>query len=258
MAAQYDRIKKKHNAGALAADAPLQEVLHNRWPALAAVAGGVILVVALVYGVVYYLGARQSEAQLGLYKAQAVVPATGATQQQAEAGVEALNAVINRGGPAEVMAQAHIDLAALHWRAGRSQETFDEYAMAVATAPEGSILADVASVGKANALVRMGRYDDASIAYEVLANKDGAYPPGPVLYALVLARAVDGKKDEAMKALNRLKAEAPDFLPAAVVDDLHRRIDADEFVSLVAMIGDATDAAEEAVATPLGVHTGGQ
>lgn len=258
MAAQYDRIKKKSEAGTLAIDAPLQEVLHDRWPRLAAGAGGIILLAAIVYGVIYYLDARQGEAQLGLYQAQAVTPSTGATQQQADGGIDALNALISRGGPAEVMAQAHLDLATLHGRAGRTQEAIDEYGMAVATAEKGSILSDIASMGKANTLVRMGRYDDASAVYEVLSNKEGAYPVGPVLHALGLARAMAGKKDEAIKALNRLKVEAADYLPAGVVDDQIRRVDADEFVALARLTDIAAETATQTGSTPLGVHTGAE
>ncbi|MBF0171020.1 MAG: hypothetical protein HQK87_08035 [Nitrospinae bacterium] len=252
MAAQYDRSRNKgNNTGA----DPLQEVLANRWPRVAAGAGAAFLMGALVYGIFYYLDARGEEAQQGLYKAQAVTPATGATEAQATAGIEALNAVISRGGPDEVMAQAHADLAALHWRAGRAQEAFDEYSLAEVKAGAGTLVAAVAAVGKANAQVRMGRYADAAVAYDLLLNREGIYPKGPLLHALGLTLAMGGKKDEAIKALNRLKAEGDDYLPAEVVDDLVRRIDADEFASLAAAAGAAADAVAP---SPLGVHTGGQ
>jgi tetratricopeptide (TPR) repeat protein len=228
---------------------PLVDFLGDRWPLVAAACAAAILLSAAVYGALYYTEARRDAAQVGLYQARKIVPATGATEAQAEAGIEALNALVAAGGPADVMAQAYLELAALHGRSGRYQESYDEYAMAKAAAAADSFFSSLADAGRANSLFRLGKYDEAATIYGLVADSGGAYPKGPLFYGMAVSQAMAGKKEAAIGALTRLKNEAPDYMPSDVVDDLSRRIDGDEFASLPAPEATVSEA-------PLGVHTG--
>ncbi|MBI4667276.1 MAG: tetratricopeptide repeat protein [Nitrospinae bacterium] len=226
--ARYNKIVRKKEEGAadiIGQPASLLDYLKENWEKAAIGLGGLAVAMAAVYGVWTYLGSQSMDAQARLYNAVKTVPLEGASMAQADKGITALKAMLEKGGSSQTLAQGRLELAALHMRKNDFQGALEAYRAAKGDAGKGSLIYELATAGEGNALELSGKPDEASARFKELVDNSSYYPKQDALLSMALSLASAGKKDEAVKAINRLKTEFPDYLTADFLNDTARRIE---------------------------------
>jgi len=100
-------------------------------------------------------------------------------------------------------------LAKSYFDAGRYEEALAQYEEQIGKAPEG--FEDVPVVGKAQALEALGKFAEAQKAFEeFVAANPKSYLKLTAQLGAARSQAQAGKKDEALKAIEALKAEVKD------------------------------------------------
>ena len=121
--------------------------------------------------------------------------------------IEELGDFVSKYGSMKIANAARLRLAAAYFDAGRYEEAFAAYqACLTKGVPNG--FAEVAQMGRAHTLEALKRLDDAHAAYSAFA---ATYPTHflttQAQMGLARVTALDGKKDEAKRLLETLKAE---------------------------------------------------
>ncbi|ODS59422.1 MAG: hypothetical protein ABS36_00340 [Acidobacteria bacterium SCN 69-37] len=197
-------------------------------------AGVVVLVALVVGGVTVYRSqqANKAGAALGIAMATAeapIVPAPtlpGATQTpgsfptltaRADAAAEAFTNVVTTYPGTDAAHAAQFQLAAQMLAGGKAAEAEQAYA-AVAAGEGRTLRGQAAKLGQAEALLALGRHDEALTIYtDLAAARDGALPVDGVLMQLARASQRAGKTAEARAAFQRVVDEFPEspYTPAA-------------------------------------------
>jgi TolA-binding protein len=210
------------------------DTLAERGKLIAGIVAAVVVLLVIVGGVMAWRTRQANEAGalLGVAMATATSPivpgptAPGAAQTpgtfpteqaRAEAALAAFNAVIAEAPGTEAARMAAYYAASELLAVGRYEEA--ERAFADIAASEGSSLrGQSAKLGQAEALVGLGRTNDALAIYnELAAVRDGILPADAVLIQLGRTSERAGLTAEARAAYQRLVDEFPDslFVPDA-------------------------------------------
>jgi TolA-binding protein len=220
-----ERHHLKENEFAVRAAWVAEQLTTNR-TRLLAIAGGAIALAAMVGGYFFFTAQAKDRASATLAAAVAIqqspiappssVP--GATQPagtfpteaaRSDAAAAALQKVIDAYSSSETGTAARYYLGASLLSAGKgadAQRAFDD-----AIAKGGSSLyADMAQLGRAEALVRQSKYDDAiKTLTDLSARRDSKLPMDGVLIELARVCRKAGKLPEARAAFKRVVDEFP-------------------------------------------------
>lgn len=204
----------------------LLDVVETHRTQVLAGAGIVVLLAALIGGVMLWRShkANQAGAALGVAMAIAeapVVPAStlpGATQApgtypteqaRAEAAINAFTEVATSYPGTDAARVATYHAASELLAAGRAAEAEQAFA-AVAADGAQPVLAASGKLGQAEALMSVGRIDDALKIYtDLAAMRDGVLPVDGLLMQLARASKLAGKEAEARAAFQRVLDEFP-------------------------------------------------
>ncbi|MCC7044723.1 MAG: tetratricopeptide repeat protein [Acidobacteria bacterium] len=227
------RHELKQNEFAIATMTVADRLAEHRKTILGVV--GVVAVLAVIAGGVMAYRTRQANAAgaaLGVAMATAeaqVIPAPtlpGATQTpgtfptaqaRAEAAIKAFTDVTTAYPGTEAARVASFHLASQLLAGGKAAEAEQAYA-ALATEDGNTLRGQSAKLGQAEALMALGRTDDALKIYtDLAAVRDGALPADGLLMQLGRASQRAGKTAEARAAFQRVVDEFPEsgFVPAA-------------------------------------------
>ncbi|VAX19285.1 hypothetical protein MNBD_NITROSPINAE02-1868 [hydrothermal vent metagenome] len=260
---KYKHIRKKTKSSARITDQAEQAKhwLQEHMEHIALTLGAVVLLAAIGYGVIYYRNVTINDSSEKLYLATSLVHPVKGTNAQADAAIREARRLIAEGGPDVVIAQAHINIGILLARKSEFDEAVKEFDLAMEMEEKGSLLYEIALVVKANALFRSGKADEAATYYRILSETAKNYPRSDALFSLGLSLAKAGKKDDAIGALNLLKASYPSYLPEDFIDDTIRHIEADVFIDVLSPQAAITEAPGKTDGVPkkIGpstVHTG--
>ena len=228
---------------------------------LAAIITITAISIASFFGYAHYNKVSFQDAHLRLFSATSLAPAESANKSQGKAAIEALSKMTEKKENGKVQALAYLEMASLQSRLGNYDDAAATYDKLATISEKGTLAYELALAGSANALIRSGKAEMASQPLKELAETATNYPRSDALYTMAFAYAASGEKDSAIGALNKIKSDYPAFLAADFIDDLIRRIDADELEK--AFIDSITP--KEASASPntpspsggkIGVHTG--
>lgn len=228
---------------------------------LSASFAAVILTIASVYGFFYYRSVSITDAKLSFYHAASLAPVQGANRKQGQEAIVALGKLAESGGMAQSADLVYLEMASLQSRSGAYEDAIVNFHHAAKKSEKGSLNYELAQAGLASALIRSGKAKEAAPVLKELSITANSYPRSDALYTLAFAYAETGEKDAAIGALNKIKSDYPAFLVMDFVDDLIRRIDADEleraFIETVfqepAPLGDSPQ--EASPRNKIGVHT---
>lgn len=226
--ARYNRIVRKKADGSdilMATPSSLIDYLRGNMNAVAITLGVAVLVAAGAYGTFYYISSSRETAQTRLYHASQMIPPEGATTGAADESIKALKEFVDKGGPSELVIQGRLEMAALYARKGDHQSAVDQYSTAAKEAQKGGLLWELASAGEAYALAMVGKHAEAAAKFKELSESVKYYPKQELVYSQSLSLAAVGDKDGALKALNRLKAEFPGYLPQDYLGDTLARVE---------------------------------
>lgn len=221
-----ERHELKRNAFAETTVNVVDSVRENRRRIFVGV--GILAVLLAITGGVMAWRARQANAAgallghaMAISQAQ-VVPAStlpGATQTpgtyptaqaRAEAAIAAFTNVVNSYPGTEGALVASYHIASEQLAAGRAAEAEPAFA-AVATQARTGVYASAAKLGQAEALLALGRTDDALKIYtDMSAARDGVLPADGLLMQLGRVSQRVGKSAEARAAFQRVIDEFPE------------------------------------------------
>ncbi len=220
-----ERHHLKQNEFAITAAKLAGTVAQNRSQVL--MIGGAVLLVAVVAGGWFYVQKQKNDAAssaLGAamrVEASQIVPAPtlpGATQQagtfateaaRTEAAVAAYQKVIDAYPTHDVGLAAKFHLAGLYLSMGRTADAATAYAD-VASRGGSSLVAGSAKLGQAQALVALGKFDEAiKVLTDLSGQRDGDLPMDGVLMELARVCQRAGKTQEARAAFKRVVDEFP-------------------------------------------------
>ena len=226
--ARYNRITRKKADGSdilMATPSSLIDFMRGNVNAVAITLGVAALLVAGVYGTFLYMASSRESAQNRLYHASRLVPQEGAVVGTADEPLKALKEFVDKGGPSELVIQGKLEMAALYSRKGDHQSAVEQYLTAAKEAKKGGLLWELASAGEAYALATAGKHAEAAVKFKELSESVKYYPKQELLYGYSLSLAASGDKAGAVKALNRLKAESPNYLPQDYLGDTLARME---------------------------------
>ncbi len=260
---KYKHIRKRSKSSASITDQAEQAKhwLQENMEFIALGLGAIVLFAAIGYGVIYYRSVTINDSSEKLYLATSLVHPVKGTNAQADAAISEARRLVDEGGPDVVITQAHINIGILLARKSDFDAAEKEFDLAMEKAEKGSLLYEIALVVKANALFRSGKADEAAGYYRELSETAKNYPRSDALFSMALSLAKAGKKDDAIGALNLLKASYPSYLPEDFIDDTIRHIEADVFIDVLSAPTTVTEAAGKNGGAPkkIGpstVHTG--
>lgn len=225
--ARYNRITRKKADGSdmlLATPTSFVDYLRDNVNAVALTLGVIALVTAGAYGTLYYRSSSKEAAQNRLYHASRMTPPEGATAAGADEAIKALKEFVDKGGPSELVIQGRLELASLYSRKGDHQSAVEQYSTAAREATKDGLLWELASAGEAYSLEMAGKHAESAAKFKELSDSAKYYPKQELIYNHSLSLAASGDKDGAVKALNRLKAEFPGYLPQDYVGDTMTRV----------------------------------
>lgn len=263
---RYKKIAKKKSADddllSMEADTAIDWISQNAGK-LAALVAVVAISGASVFGYIYYKRVSFKDAHQHMFTASSLAPAKSANKTQGKEAIEALSKLTHKNGSARVQALVYLEIASLQSRIGDYKSAVETYNKLTAISPKGSLTYELALAGWANALIRSGKAGKAPQPLKELSETAKHYPRSDALYTLAFAYAASGQKDTAIGALNKIKSDYPAFLASDFLDDLIRRIDADElekaFVEAIAP-KEAVAKTDPPAVSPssgrIGVHTG--
>jgi predicted negative regulator of RcsB-dependent stress response len=223
-----ERHHLKENEFAVRAAWVFEQITTNRTRILAIV-GGIVVVAAVVAGYFYFRSRAADQASAVLGAAVAIQQATiappstipGAQQvpgtyptaeARAAASAAALQKVIDAYPSDETGTAARYFLGTTHLSVGRGAEA--EKAFADASAGGGtSLYAEMAQMGRVQAMVVQGKYDDAIKGLtDLSAKRDSKLPIDGVLIELARVCRKAGKLQEARAAFKRVVDEFPESM----------------------------------------------
>lgn len=209
----------------LATPSSFVDFLRDNVNAVALTLGVVALVTAGAYGTYYYQSSSKQTAQNRLYHASRMTPPEGATVAGADEAIKAMKEFVEKGGPSELVLQGRLELGSLYSRKGDHQSAVEQYSTAAKEAGKGGLLWELACAGEAYALAMSGKHAEAAAKFKELSESAKYYPQQELIYSHSLSLAASGDKDGAVKALKRLKAEFPGYMPQDYVGDTMARVE---------------------------------
>lgn len=171
---------------------PLYDWWRAKGPQSLVTLGAAVLIFGAVWAFRHYRTAKIASANQAFLKAQSL---------------EDLEGVVAQFGSFKAGNAARLRLAKAYFDAGKAQESFDLYELCLEKgAPHG--FREIAELGRAHALEALNRLDDALTAYQEFerGRADHFLRPQAVL-GIARVLTLQGKKDEARKRLENLKAE---------------------------------------------------
>jgi tetratricopeptide (TPR) repeat protein len=226
--ARYNRITRKKADGSdivMTTPSSLIDFMRANTNAVAITLGALALVVAGVYGASLYMSSSMESAQNRLYHASRLAPREGATVGSADESLKAFKEFVDKGGPSELVIQGRLEMAALYSRKGDFQSALEQYASAGKDAKKGGLLWELAGAGEAYALATSGKHTEAAAKFKELSEAAKYYPKQELVYNYSLSLAAVGDKAGAVKALKKLKAEFPNYLPQDYLTDTLARVE---------------------------------
>ena len=126
---------------------------------------------------------------------------------QAAQSLEELGDFVSKYGSMKIANAARLRLASAYFDAGRYEEALGAYDACLKKGGPNGFL-EVVQMGRAHALEAMNRLDDASAAYSAFASAHSEhFLATQAQMGLVRVLTLQGKKDEAKRLLETLKAE---------------------------------------------------
>ena len=135
----------------------------------------------------------------------------GANQEMMKAtSLDELEAVVAKYGTTKAGNAVRLRLAKAYYDAAKYEEALGAYDACLSKgAPVG--FADIATLGRAHALEGLNRLDDALAAYQAFEKaNDGHFLQAQATLGIARILTLQGKKDEAKKLLENLKAKKAD------------------------------------------------